>query len=145
MAAVRPILDHIVLLVPHQTLLNLPSWLSDAFTVLDGGRHADDVTENKLILFQDGVYLELIAFISGKETERRSHRWGQRREGHIIDWANILHSESDLAVIRGRVASAESGIKYSEPVSGGRLRPDGTELKWAISAPDIDDKPGDIG
>lgn len=139
MAALQPILDHIVILVPHATLVNLPSWLSEAFTVLEGGRHADGVTENKLILFRDGVYLELIAFIPGKEKEREAHRWGQRQEGHIVDWANTLHSEDELAIIRGRIASAASGIKYTEPSSGGRVRPDGVELKWTISAPYIDD------
>ena len=64
--APTPILDHIVILVPHETLTNLPPWLTDAFTVLEGGRHADGVTENKLILLQDGVYFELIAFVPGK-------------------------------------------------------------------------------
>lgn len=139
MAAVQPILDHIVILVPHETLLNLPLWISEAFTVLTGGRHADGVTENKLIVLQDGVYLELIAFIPGKETERKSHRWGQRREGHIVDWANTLHNGADLEVIRSRVAAAGSGIKYTAPSAGGRVRPDGTELQWTISAPYADD------
>ncbi|KAJ4391265.1 hypothetical protein N0V93_004882 [Gnomoniopsis smithogilvyi] len=134
-----PILDHIVVLVTHDILLNLPSWLDEAFTVLNGGRHADGVTENKLILFQDGVYIELIAFVPGKDDERKSHRWGQRRQGHIIDWANTLHDEDDLAAIRSRVASADTGLKYDEPQSGGRVRPDGKELKWVTSAPTISD------
>lgn len=138
MAAVAsPILDHIVILVTYDILLNLPSWLDEAFTVLQGGRHADGVTENKLILFQDGVYIELIAFVPGKENERKSHNWGQRRQGHIIDWANTLYCEDDLAAIRSRVASAETGITYSDPKFGGRVRPDGEQLKWVISAPII--------
>lgn len=134
-----PILDHIVILVPYDVLRNLPSWLAEAFTILQGGRHADGVTENKLILFQDGVYLELIAFIPGKEEERKSHNWGHRHQGHIIDWANTLHKEDDLAIIRDRVASAGTRIKYSAPKSGGRVRPDGQELRWVVSAPVIDD------
>lgn len=140
-----PILDHIVILVPHETLVNLPSWLTDAFTVLQGGRHADGVTENKLILFQDGVYLELIAFVPGKEEERESHKWGRRREGHIIDWANTLQSEDDLEAIRSRVDAARTGISYSSPTPGGRITPGGTELKWVISAPRLDDKGGFVG
>lgn len=143
-AAPTPILDHIVILVPHSTLLSLPSWLTEAFTVLQGGRHAGGVTENKLILFQDGVYLELIAFIPGQDDGRNSHRWGQRREGHIVDWANSLDREEDLEVIRQRVGSGGSGIKYSGPTPGGRVRPDGTELKWVISAPYIDDDSGKL-
>lgn len=137
-----PILDHIVILVPHEILISLPSWLTEAFTVLEGGRHADGVTENKLILFQDGVYLELIAFVPGKEEARRSHNWGRRREGHVIDWANTLHNEDDLKTIRSRVDVASTGIKYSNSNPGGRIRPDGTELKWVTSAPYLDKGPG---
>lgn len=140
--APTPILDHVVILVPHKTLTNLPHWLTDAFTVLEGGRHADGVTENKLILFKDGVYFELIAFVPGKEEERKSHRWGARRSGHIVDWANTLHSEDDLEVIRDRIRTASTGIQYSSPTSGGRIKPDGTELKWIISSPHLDEAAG---
>lgn len=133
----QPVLDHIVILVPQETLLNLPPWITQAFTVLTGGRHADGVTENKLILFQDGVYLELISFVPGKEKERDSHKWGHRAEGHIIDWANTLHDEKDLSVIKDRIQAVKSGIVYSDLIEGGRIRPDGTELKWAISHPII--------
>lgn len=132
-----PALDHIVILVPHATLENLPSWLTDAFTLSPGGRHADGVTENKLILFQDGVYLELIAFIPGQDQGRQSHRWGARREGHIIDWANTLPSEEDLEVVRKRIAAAKTGITYATPQPGGRIRPDGVELKWVTCSPEL--------
>lgn len=140
--APSPILDHIVILVPHETLTNLPHWLTDAFTVLEGGRHADGVTENKLILLQDGVYFELIAFVPGKEEERKSHRWGARRSGHIVDWANTLHNEDDLEVIRDRIKAANTGIQYSSPNPGARIKPDGTELKWVISSPYLDNAAG---
>lgn len=140
--APTPILDHIVILVPHVILTNLPSWLTDAFTVLDGGRHADGVTENKLVLLQDGVYLEIIAFVPGQEEGRERHRWGRRSEGHIVDWANTLHSEEDLETIRSRVGAAKTGITYTSPNAGGRIRPDGTELKWIISSPVLDEGKG---
>lgn len=128
------ILDHIVILVPHSTLLNLPTWLTDAFAIAPGGRHADGVTENRLILFSDGVYLELIAFVPGKEAERARHRWGDRREGTIIDWANTLHTEEDLDIVRDRVKRNTAGFEYEEAVEGGRTRPDGVEMKWVTSS-----------
>lgn len=140
-----PTLDHIVILVPHEILVNLPSWLTDSFTVLTGGRHADGVTENKLILFQDGVYLELIAFVPGKEDGRKSHRWGYRREGHIVDWADTLHHEDDLETVRSRIGAAKTGITYTIPTAGGRIKPDGTELKWVISSPSFNDRRDFVG
>ncbi|KAJ4396576.1 hypothetical protein N0V93_000797 [Gnomoniopsis smithogilvyi] len=137
------ILDHIVILVPYSTLLNLPTWLTDAFTISPGGRHADGVTENKLILFSDGVYLELIAFVPGKEAERERHRWGHRREGTIIDWANTLQTEEDLDIVRDLVRDTGVGFEYDKPVEGGRTRPDGVELKWVTSSWFIEgDTPG---
>jgi hypothetical protein len=35
------------------------------------------------------------------------------------------------------VLSARAGVEYSDPVPGGRITPDGTELRWAVSAPQV--------
>lgn len=140
------ILDHIVILVPYSTLLDPPTWLTDAFTISPGGRHADGVTENRLVLFSDGVYLELIAFIPGKEAERKQHRWGNKREGTIIDWAITLRTEAELDTVRYRSKNHGAGFHFVQPFEGGRTRPDGVELKWVISTwsiaePDDEDDP----
>jgi hypothetical protein len=129
-----PLFDHIVILVPAAVLHNLPSWITDAFTVLPGGQHADGLTENKLVIFSDGVYLELIAFVEGLDPEKRnSHKWGNEPEGTIIDWACTLSNESHFPPIQERVKDASTGVAYSDPVPGGRTRPDGKELKWAVA------------
>lgn len=128
-------LDHIVILVSHQELLTLPDHLH-SLTISTGGRHADGLTWNRLILFEDGVYIELIAFYDDIDPERRqSHRWGNLPEGTIIDWACSLRKSSDFSVIRQRVVDANAGFSYTQPAPGGRTKPDGTELKWAIGAP----------
>ncbi|TVY52110.1 hypothetical protein LSUE1_G010379, partial [Lachnellula suecica] len=49
-----------------------------------GGRHADNATENKLICFADGSYIELIAFLSSPPPS--NHWWGLKPYG-IIDFA----------------------------------------------------------
>jgi len=51
-------LDHIIILVPYSDLLNVPSWITDNFAVTNGGQHAGAQTENKLICFRDGSYIE---------------------------------------------------------------------------------------
>ncbi len=135
-----PLLDHIVILVPHKVLVDLPSWLASEFTILTGGKHAGGVTENKLIVFEDGVYIELIAFADGTDPERRhEHWWGRKTEGTIVDWAYTLAEESDFGAIQRRVLQSGSGIRYADPVPGGRIRPDGTELKWAVAFPGADE------
>ncbi|KAK5989745.1 hypothetical protein PT974_08005 [Cladobotryum mycophilum] len=134
-SAPQPTLDHIVILVFHSTLLVLPERLKDHFVVSPGGEHADGLTSNKLILFQDGVYIELIAFYDDADPEaRKKHRLGNLKENTIIDWAYTLPHEEDFAAVQQRVRDASTGITYDDPVPGGRTKPDGTVLKWSIGA-----------
>ncbi|KAK2017678.1 glyoxalase [Colletotrichum eremochloae] len=135
-ASNAPLLDHIVILLPHQVLSSLPSWISSEFTILTGGRHSDGRTENKLIIFADGTYLELISFVDGlSQEERLKHKWGPKPDGTVIDWAYSLKDESGFAAIQKRVRDAQSIAAYDDPVPGGRIRPDGEELKWAVALP----------
>ena len=130
----QPSLDHVVILVSPSTLQDLPSKLTDSFTVASGGKHTNGITSNKLILFQDGVYIELIAFADDADPgERKKHPWGLLREGQIIDWGyTLLSTTSDIEPIRQRVRDADAGITYGEPQPMGRTRPDGVELEWVI-------------
>ncbi|KAK0712011.1 glyoxalase-like domain-containing protein [Lasiosphaeris hirsuta] len=137
-----PSLDHIVLLLPHTTLTSLPPWLTTAFTILPGGRHTNGATENKLILFADGVYIELIAFVpTTPPAQRAATRWGRRCEGEIVDWAlTLLPSDSEstspeeaFGEVRRRVGAAGAGVGYATPIAGGRTTPDGVEVRWAVA------------
>ncbi|KAF5670022.1 hypothetical protein FHETE_4705 [Fusarium heterosporum] len=131
----RPILDHIVVLVSYQTLQDLPKRLQNVLTVIDGGTHADGRTLNKLIEFSDGAYIELIAFQDGLDPEKRkTHRWGKLEENTVIDWAYTLPQEKDFEIIQQRVKEASSEVVYQDPVAGGRIRPDGVELKWSVAS-----------
>ncbi|KAM0327656.1 hypothetical protein ACHAQA_005949 [Verticillium albo-atrum] len=134
-------LDHLVVLLPHSTLLSPPSWLTSAFHLYPGGRHADNRTTNTLVLFSDGTYLEFIAFLpSTSPADRAGHRWGAEPEGHVVDYALSVAStpsgsaEDRFAPLRERVAAGSKTIGYTAPSSGGRTQPDGTEIKWAISS-----------
>lgn len=131
----RPILDHIVILVSYDELFELPKRLQDALTIIHGGEHADGLTVNKLVIFPDGTYLELIAFNKGVDpARRRSHRWGSLKEGRIIDWAYTLPDEADFSQVQQRVRDGGAGVTYIDPVAGGRVRPDQTVLKWAVAS-----------
>lgn len=50
--------DHIVLLVDTPFFENLPTWVTDNFTVTPGGYHDGQPSRNKLVIFADGSYLE---------------------------------------------------------------------------------------
>ncbi|CAI7631976.1 unnamed protein product [Penicillium bialowiezense] len=128
-----PILDHIVILVSHKTLLELSKHTEGQFTLAPGGNHADGLTTNKLILLADGVYLEFIAFFDNVDPKRRSaHRWGNEKEDTIIDWAFTLRSEDDFGAVQKRFKGAETEASYTDPIAGGRTKPDGTVLEWAV-------------
>lgn len=152
-----PIFDHIVILVSYSTLLTLPQMLKDFFTVIIGGSHADGLTSNNLILFQDGSYIELIAFFDEADADRRAaHRWGRLVENTIIDWAYTLppsprnedgggsavistststrSTYANFAAVHHRVSEAQAAYAYEDPVAGGRKRPDGEVLRWAVAA-----------
>ncbi len=95
------------------------------FTVVPGGEHAGGMTHNALIAFEDGSYIELIAFIDPEK--RSTHRWWPRlwKGGGLVDYALLCDDlEAEVDEIRQR------GLDLPEPVENGRLRPDGQRLDW---------------
>ena len=93
------------------------------FTVTPGGEHADGVTHNALITFADGSYIELVAF---RDLARAvAHRWWKVAAdgGGLADFALL---SDDLAAD----AAALADLVKTPPKDGGRIRPDGVELKW---------------
>ncbi|EYE97962.1 VOC family protein [Aspergillus ruber CBS 135680] len=137
-----PTLDHIVILVSHDTLIGLSDHIQHLFIIAPGGNHADGLTSNKLVLFQDGVYLEFIAFFDDIDPNRRSkHRWGNLKENTIIDWAFTHPPNDDFGAIKQRVQDTNTTLSYEEPVAGGRKKNDGTILEWTLSVPIDADAP----
>lgn len=130
-----PTLDHIVILVSQHTLQSLPDRLQGILIIVPGGTHADGFTSNKLVLFQDGVYIDFIAFFDYIDPERRSkHRWGNLKEDTIIDWAFTSPPGVDFDSIRQQVLNVDTGFAYEEPAAWGRKRADGVMLEWTLSA-----------
>ncbi|WP_028217707.1 VOC family protein [Paraburkholderia oxyphila] len=127
-------LDHIVIRVQH-----LEPAIADfselGFTVQRGGTHADGATHNALIGFEDGSYLELIAFLR----DAREHKWWDA--GHRVGDGYV-----DFALLPGSVGkvietAASRGLHYEGPIPGGRTRPDGTRIEWQLGRPASKDLP----
>ncbi|EGR44398.1 uncharacterized protein TRIREDRAFT_5971 [Trichoderma reesei QM6a] len=153
--APESVFDHVILLVPHKQLVSPPQWLSGAFTILDGGVHEGGLTENKLIVLEDGIYLELIAFVDGVSSQDRAmHPWGKQPEGQIIHWAHTIlsheedqdsdTSEQKFSAIQARIEDAKVGIKYFDPDPGFRTMADGSKRVWANAIPNFDDYKGPV-
>ena len=115
-------LDHVVLVARY-----LNTAIADhrrrGFTVTPGGEHADGATHNALISFADGSYLELVGF---RDIDRAlTHRWWKIAAdgGGFADFALL---SDDL----NADAAALAELVKTPPKDGGRIRPDGVELKW---------------
>ncbi|TAQ90981.1 hypothetical protein B7494_g743 [Chlorociboria aeruginascens] len=143
-------LDHIIVLIPYQDLINPPEWLTQIFTLTPGGQHAGGRTENRLVCFQDGSYLELIAFINDLPEHRAGHFWGAKKPG-IIDFAFSSAEDADShyealndRLLKLEILEGKIGIAYDKPVDGGRLREDGVAVKWKVTFPPASLRRGEV-
>lgn len=95
------------------------------FTVVPGGQHPVG-SHNVLISFQDGSYLEIIAFYR----EAIDHRWWDplQKGERLVDFC---FQTDDLRGDTGKLQQA--GVAINNPVPWSRKRPDGFELKWLLS------------
>jgi len=122
-------LDHLVILVRDLDRASR-GYEELGFAVTPGGEHADGLTRNALIPFEDGSYLELVAFLDPEDP--RDNVWGWRAYlasgGGLIDYCA---ASDDLGADAGRLG--ESGIGVDGPTEGGRRLPDGTEIRWNVA------------
>ncbi len=115
-------IDHVVIAVK-----DLPQTIKTyerlGFNVIPGGRH-DSCTHNALIGFEDGSYIELLAFYEDCE----DHVWWDRLRasgGGLIDYCMATDDiRADLAGFHAQ------GVEAGDLTAGGRSRPDGYEVKW---------------
>jgi catechol 2,3-dioxygenase-like lactoylglutathione lyase family enzyme len=119
-------IDHIVVAVPDlETAITNYSDLG--FTVVRGGEHPSIGSHNALIAFQDGAYIELIAF----RKPDVEHRWIQllKKGGGLVDYCMQTDDlKSDMATFRA------AGATLTDIMPLSRTRPDGYKLDWVLSA-----------
>lgn len=126
-------IDHIVIAVT-----DLEAAVRDydalGFTVLQGGAHPRG-SRNALVAFEDGAYLEIIAF--GRPVP--GFRWWEvlsAAGSGLVDYA-LLPDDLDkrLAAVR------DHGIAIDGPIDGERLQPDGSRIAWRSARPPEPDIP----
>jgi catechol 2,3-dioxygenase-like lactoylglutathione lyase family enzyme len=118
-------LDHLVILVRDLELASA-DYERLGFAVTPGGEHADGLTRNALVPFQDGTYLELVSFLDPEDPTDNVWRWRRfyPREG-LIDYCA---ASDDLEADVKRLVSLGFGVEG--PEDGGRRLPDGTNIRW---------------
>ena len=115
-------LDHVVVVV-RDLHGAIDDYRRRGFTVTPGGEHSDGLTHNALVPFADGSYVELAAFRDPRRA--LAHRWWNvaAKGGGFADYALL---SDDLSAD----CAALGGLVTTPPRDGGRIRPDGVELKW---------------
>lgn len=119
-------LDHVVLVVPALAAA-VAEHRERGFTVTPGGEHAGGLTHNALVGFQDGSYLELIAF-HDVAAARGKHSWAPVAE-RGGGWADFALLSNDLF----QDVTALGNLVARPPEEGGRTRPDGLGIAWRVA------------
>lgn len=133
-------LDHVVIAF-HDLERAIADWKAQGYTVVRGGRHPGRTSHNALVAFEDGAYVELIAWAEPGPAERWYNVLTKHGEG-LMDFALLPES-----VPRAIDEAKARGLHLDGPVDGGRVRPDGTQLRWQTARQATFDLPflcGDI-
>lgn len=147
----RLALDHVVV-VADSLAGAVRAWSEAGFTVTAGGRHDALPTENALVAFGDGSYVELLAVRDADiHEELRAlaadpRAWERHLRGvsaiarrflpwlvgppGVADW--VLRADS---LARFATESRRRGFAMTGPVAMGRMRPDGVRLEWELLLP----------
>jgi catechol 2,3-dioxygenase-like lactoylglutathione lyase family enzyme len=116
-------LDHIVIAVADLAR-TVEDYRALGFTVQIGGRHPTRTSHNALVVFADGAYLELISWLEPGPADRWYHVHARHGDG-LMDFA-LLPEDTASAIAEAKAR----GLALDGPNDGGRIRPDGRELKW---------------
>lgn len=148
--------DHAVVVVPSLAEA-VAAFREAGFTVTPGGRHEAIPTENALVVFADGTYLELLA---ARDPEARALL---REQAAAPDWDRRMHAATALGrrflpLLAGRDGVADlvvhgapltrlareartRGHVLTGPTPMQRTRPDGVVLSWQLLLPHAPEAP----
>lgn len=118
--------DHIIIAVDDLKQA-IEDYKDLGFSVYYGGRHASNTTENALIIFEDGSYLELLA-PTGDEPANTD----------AVDFRALIHTGEGFAGyalisqdIKGDIEDIRERKGWiDDPKMGKRITGDGDELQW---------------
>lgn len=113
-------IDHVVMVVENLDEATR-SFTDLGFNVIEGGEHSFRKSRNVLITFQDGSYIEIIAFLEDGPKDDPWWQLLQKGEGWV-DWC--LYTESIDPLLAREIPGAKG------PVDGGRITPDGDRIEW---------------
>ena len=149
-------LDHIIIIVSDlKAATNQFSQLG--FTVVPGGVHTGGLTHNALVPFADGTYLELLATTRASVLPtigflKRMRLLGVYTANQTAIGRRLIEDIAggvgmndfvlfSLDLNHEITALQERGVTITDPIPGGRIRPDGQEITWRTAVPQTLDLP----
>ena len=150
-------LDHLVVIVDDLAAASR-DYKKLGFTVQSGGEHSDGLSQNALIIFSDGTYIELFTIkdrsrqrwmrrlrrlrllrlvLSRQPPNRRRFMQSAARGEGLADFALRVTGDVHAAADAARAG----GWDVTQPAPGGRARPDGVMLAWRLIIPRRRDVP----
>lgn len=149
-------IDHIIIVVKDLQVAT-QHFVQLGFTVVPGGVHKGGLTHNALIPFPDETYIELLAAtrpanyrliklfkkarLLGIYTSNET-AIGRRLTEDLANGVGLTdYALLSLELDRQIAWMKDRGIHYSNPIPGGRIRPDGIEIAWRTSVPKTIDLP----
>ena len=121
-------IDHIIIFV-QDLYAAIEDFRALGFVCNYGGKHADGITENGLIIFADGTYLELIAIVEGHSYDEATFK-GLLLENGEGYTGYALVSDDIQTEVKGLQTR---GIQSEAIRAGSRKRPDGVEIRWQMT------------
>lgn len=102
-------------------------------------------SRNKLIIFPDGTYIELLNWIG---PPKEFYDWASKAPG-LIDFALTTprSAQETFSAVTSRLESSDPapgdgnlGVRFKEPLFGGRKRKDGQQVEWYVTKPLFDNE-----
>lgn len=121
-------LDHLVIAVTDLQHA-IEDYRQLGFNVIPGGRHQHAPTQNALVYFADGTYLELIEWTAPAPGEKWYEHLTRHGEG-LVDFA-FVPSQIGTAITQAEAR----GVHYRGPIDGSRVKPTGEEVRWQLGWP----------
>lgn len=133
--AIGPCLDHVVLSVPDLDEA-IGRFRGLGFTVLPGGIHHEAPTHNALVGFEDATYIELIAFLDEDAAPTAYSPMRSLSESwQAAPWGLVHFALSPVDIEADIERCNAAGAEFRGPFFGGRVRPDGRQVRWCLGVP----------
>ncbi|KAK1148980.1 hypothetical protein N8T08_007655 [Aspergillus melleus] len=128
--------DHVLIELSTRDFEAPPSWLTDNFTILEGGTHAGGLTRNNLIPLPDTTYIELLNIITPPPPSHEARTRKYPGDFALTTLPPVTATENYKRLVSALEDTTPTlndlNVTYKPPIPGGRKLQSGEDVKWEI-------------